>query len=185
MPVEEEPFQTLRESRVARSCQDQYPLDCDTSGLSIPDVQAACPPKRARLPRINMIFSSKPTVRWGTNIGASTPNYRQRFRKLTHFARTIKISFMSENFLDEVTGKEALEWVEARNQETFAKLETPRFREMEQAVQKILDNPDKIPYVTRRGEYLYNFWTDAANERGVWRRTRPRPTGAGRRSGRC
>ena len=23
----------------------------------------------------------------------------------------------------------------------------------------------------RRGEYLYNFWRDAANPRGLWRRT--------------
>ena len=29
----------------------------------------------------------------------------------------------------------------------------------------------RIPYVRRRGEYLYNFWRDAANPRGLWRRT--------------
>ena len=28
-----------------------------------------------------------------------------------------------------------------------------------------------FPYVRRRGDWLYNFWRDAANPRGLWRRT--------------
>ncbi len=36
---------------------------------------------------------------------------------------------------------------------------------------EILDTDDRIPYVRRRGEYLYNFWRDAAHPRGLWRRT--------------
>ena len=35
----------------------------------------------------------------------------------------------------------------------------------------MLDADDRIPYVRRRGEYLYNFWQDATNPRGLWRRT--------------
>jgi len=35
----------------------------------------------------------------------------------------------------------------------------------------VLDTDSRIPYVRRRGEYLYNFWRDAANPRGLWRRT--------------
>ena len=35
----------------------------------------------------------------------------------------------------------------------------------------MLDTDARIPYVRRRGEYLYNFWRDAANPRGLWRRT--------------
>ncbi|TJX19584.1 MAG: S9 family peptidase, partial [Mesorhizobium sp.] len=30
---------------------------------------------------------------------------------------------------------------------------------------------DRIPLVTRHGQYLYNFWQDAGNPRGLWRRT--------------
>ena len=36
---------------------------------------------------------------------------------------------------------------------------------------EVLDTDARIPYVRRRGEYLYNFWRDAANPRGLWRRT--------------
>jgi prolyl oligopeptidase len=36
---------------------------------------------------------------------------------------------------------------------------------------EVLDTDSRIPYVRRRGEYLYNFWRDAANPRGLWRRT--------------
>src|SRR5689334_13227055 len=36
---------------------------------------------------------------------------------------------------------------------------------------EILDTDARIPYVRRRGEYLYNFWRDAKNTRGLWRRT--------------
>lgn len=32
---------------------------------------------------------------------------------------------------------------------------------------------DKIPRVAKYGEYWYNFWTDAQNPRGLWRRTTP------------
>ena len=35
----------------------------------------------------------------------------------------------------------------------------------------MLDADDRIPFVRRRGEYLYNFWQDAAHPRGLWRRT--------------
>ena len=36
---------------------------------------------------------------------------------------------------------------------------------------EVLDTDARIPYVRRRGDYLYNFWRDAANPRGLWRRT--------------
>ena len=36
---------------------------------------------------------------------------------------------------------------------------------------EVLDTDARIPYVRRRGEYLYNFWRDADNPRGLWRRT--------------
>ena len=36
---------------------------------------------------------------------------------------------------------------------------------------EVLDTDSRIPYVRRRGEYLYNFWRDADNPRGLWRRT--------------
>lgn len=37
-----------------------------------------------------------------------------------------------------------------------------RFRDMEASALAILDTDDRIPFVRRRGEFLYNFWRDAA-----------------------
>src|SRR5699024_9441375 len=36
---------------------------------------------------------------------------------------------------------------------------------------EILAARDRIPGVTKRGDFLYNFWTDAEHGRGLWRRT--------------
>jgi prolyl oligopeptidase len=75
-------------------------------------------------------------------------------------------------WLEEVTGDEALAWARARNAETVAELtERPRFTDLRDGIREVLDADDRIPYVRRRGEHLYNFWQDAANPRGLWRRT--------------
>ncbi|HEU5470592.1 MAG TPA: prolyl oligopeptidase family serine peptidase [Actinophytocola sp.] len=75
-------------------------------------------------------------------------------------------------WLEDVTGEEALRWVRERNAETVAELAgTARFLELQDSLREVLDADDRIPYVRRRGRYLYNFWQDAANPRGVWRRT--------------
>ncbi|NED70262.1 S9 family peptidase, partial [Streptomyces sp. SID10244] len=46
-----------------------------------------------------------------------------------------------------------------------------RFSVLESETLEILDTDDRIPYVRRRGNHLYNFWRDAANPKGLWRRT--------------
>ena len=75
-------------------------------------------------------------------------------------------------WLEDVTGDDALAWVREHNQPTVDELtSSDRFREMESQTLATLDTDDRIPYVRRRGEYLYNFWKDAANPRGLWRRT--------------
>ncbi|MPY99842.1 MAG: prolyl oligopeptidase family serine peptidase [Actinophytocola sp.] len=75
-------------------------------------------------------------------------------------------------WLENVTGDEALDWVRARNAEALAELtETPRFAGLRDDIRAVLDADDRIPYVARRGDYLYNFWQDAAHPRGLWRRT--------------
>ncbi|MBT0566971.1 prolyl oligopeptidase family protein [Williamsia sp. CHRR-6] len=75
-------------------------------------------------------------------------------------------------WLEEVTGDDALAWVRQHNAVTVEALTgTTRFAEMRDAAHEILDTDDRIPYVVRRGEYLYNFWRDATNTRGLWRRT--------------
>ncbi len=75
-------------------------------------------------------------------------------------------------WLEDVTGDDALDWVRARNTEALAELATgDRFARIRDEVREVLDADDRIPYIRRRGEYLYNFWQDSANPRGLWRRT--------------
>lgn len=75
-------------------------------------------------------------------------------------------------WLEDVTGEDALDWVRSRNAEAVAELAgSPRFDELRDEIRAVLDSDDRIPYVRRRGEYLYNFWQDAAHPRGLWRRT--------------
>jgi prolyl oligopeptidase len=74
-------------------------------------------------------------------------------------------------WLEEVDGARALAWVEQQNKATLAQFGGPRFAADRDTLAAIYDRPDNIPYVTRRGAHLYNFWKDAQNPRGLWRRT--------------
>lgn len=74
-------------------------------------------------------------------------------------------------WLEDITGDDALDWVRRHNEPTLADLGGERFEQMRAEALEVLDTDARIPYVRRRGEYLYNFWRDAANPRGLWRRT--------------
>ncbi len=74
-------------------------------------------------------------------------------------------------WLEDVTGDEALDWVRAHNEPTLSRFRDAGFERMRTEALEVLDTDARIPYVVRRGEYLYNFWRDAANPRGLWRRT--------------
>lgn len=74
-------------------------------------------------------------------------------------------------WLENIDGEDALNWVRERNEATIAMFENEGFRRMRAEALEVLDTDTRIPYVRRRGKYLYNFWRDAANPRGLWRRT--------------
>ena len=74
-------------------------------------------------------------------------------------------------WLEDILGEEALDWVRARNAPTVAEFSGEDFERMRTQALEVLDTDARIPYVRRRGDYLYNFWRDAANPRGLWRRT--------------
>ncbi|MBC3194770.1 S9 family peptidase [Pseudonocardia sp. C8] len=77
-------------------------------------------------------------------------------------------------WLEDVTGSDALRWVTERNARTEEQLTgTPLFTELESGLREVLDSDARIPWVTARGGYYYNFWTDERNPRGLWRRTTP------------
>ena len=75
-------------------------------------------------------------------------------------------------WLEEVEGERALAWVRERNQATLgAFTQTSAFQELEAGLLQILDSDARIPFVAKHGAYYYNFWRDAQNPRGLWRRT--------------
>jgi prolyl oligopeptidase len=74
-------------------------------------------------------------------------------------------------WLEDVLGDEQLNWVRNRNDPTVAQFAGDEFERMRAETLEVLDTDARIPYVRRRGDYLYNFWRDAANPRGLWRRT--------------
>ncbi|MGH6814323.1 MAG: prolyl oligopeptidase family serine peptidase [Hyphomicrobiaceae bacterium] len=74
-------------------------------------------------------------------------------------------------WLEEIEGARALDWVGKQNGITLARYGHDRFAADRDALTAIYDRPDNIPFVARRGPHLYNFWKDARNPRGLWRRT--------------
>ncbi|MDZ4852124.1 MAG: prolyl oligopeptidase family serine peptidase [Pirellulaceae bacterium] len=75
-------------------------------------------------------------------------------------------------WLEDVLGEKAIEWVKARNQKSQSKLEAdPGFASLRDDLLAILDSNARIPMITKHGEFYYNFWRDKKNERGLWRRT--------------
>jgi len=75
-------------------------------------------------------------------------------------------------WLEEVMGERALDWVRAQNEVSTGELTSdPLFEPLRERLLAALDSDDRIPYAAMRGGYLYNFWRDAGNPRGLWRRT--------------
>jgi prolyl oligopeptidase len=75
-------------------------------------------------------------------------------------------------WLEDVTGAKSLEWVKQQNDRSTAELaKDPVFKELNERLLKILDSKDRIPFVSKAGEFYYNFWRDEKNSRGLWRRT--------------
>ncbi len=74
-------------------------------------------------------------------------------------------------WLEEIDSERALAWVEERNRATLARFGNARFVADRDTLTAMYDRPDRIPGVGRLGGHLYNYWVDAANPRGLWRRT--------------
>src|SRR5262249_40169130 len=75
-------------------------------------------------------------------------------------------------WLESVDGKRSMEWIQAHNKVSLHALaETQSFAALNTRFRGILDSKAKIPQITKHGDLYYNFWRDAAHERGIWRRT--------------
>jgi prolyl oligopeptidase len=74
--------------------------------------------------------------------------------------------------LEAVEGAEAMAFVAESNRRALAALEGDRrYETFRQQAQAILTATDRIPSPSFLGEGIGNFWQDAANPKGVWRRT--------------
>ncbi|MCE2989381.1 MAG: prolyl oligopeptidase family serine peptidase [Burkholderiales bacterium] len=75
-------------------------------------------------------------------------------------------------WLEEVMGEKSISWVKEQNAKSQKELEArPEFAPIRDRLLAIVNSRERIPGVQKRGEWYYNFWQDAKNIRGVWRRT--------------
>ncbi len=77
--------------------------------------------------------------------------------------------------LEEVLGEKALAWVEIQNRESEKRLgHDSLFTELKAEILKIIQAKDRIPSISIRGSgpeaKVYNFWQDAKNQKGIYRR---------------
>lgn len=107
-------------------------------------------------------------------IGCSNPDKEQQ-------NETEASKLMTENvleiplaplWLEEVQGEQAMAKVNAWNKVTLDKLMSDqRYAQFYESGLEIVNAKDKIPYGKFRGGYVYNFWQDEENVRGMLRRT--------------
>ncbi len=75
-------------------------------------------------------------------------------------------------WLEEVTGEEALAWVEKENQRTVERLEAhPSFQSIYDDTLEDLTRSDRLPSLQVIGDFAYDLLQDAEHVRGLWRRT--------------
>jgi prolyl oligopeptidase len=76
-------------------------------------------------------------------------------------------------WLEDIHGTRPMEWVKAQNARSTAVLQAdPDYRKDYDAILRVMDATDRIPYGDLDHEYVLNFWQDAEHPKGVWRRTR-------------
>jgi prolyl oligopeptidase len=74
-------------------------------------------------------------------------------------------------WLEDVHGQKPQAWVAEQNAASLGQLKTdPRYQKNYDAILQVLDATDRIPMGSLAHGFVYNFWQDAANPKGVWRR---------------
>ncbi len=74
-------------------------------------------------------------------------------------------------WLEDIYGPQQLAWVDAQNDRTVQAFDAASFDYLRARILEVLDSSDRIPAVSRHGDWLYNLWKDADHPRGLWRRT--------------
>ena len=75
-------------------------------------------------------------------------------------------------WLEGIDDEQALDWVRAENQSTADRLKSgPLFDELYAEAKIILNGSSRLADVYQQEGWLYNFWRDEKNPRGIFRRT--------------
>lgn len=75
-------------------------------------------------------------------------------------------------WLEELRSKRVMDWVEPKNAASLAKVEGfAEYPKILGDAKALIYAKDRVPFAAYSEGYLYNFWTDAKNERGLFRRT--------------
>ncbi|ANT54491.1 hypothetical protein [Mesorhizobium amorphae] len=75
-------------------------------------------------------------------------------------------------WLGDVEGERTPAWATCQSGRTLEHFGGTQFKRDDDALTAIFDRPDRIPLIRRRSQYLYNFWQDTGNPRGLrWRNT--------------
>lgn len=76
------------------------------------------------------------------------------------------------DYLTEVSGAQALDWVEAQNRRTLGTLESdPRYAGFYADALEVGESQDRLAKPRFLGGHIWNFWQDAHHPRGIWRQT--------------
>jgi prolyl oligopeptidase len=85
-------------------------------------------------------------------------------------------------WLEDIHGAKPLAWVAEQNKKSLGLLKAdPRYQKNYDSVLQVLDATDRIPMGSLDHGYVYNFWRDTHNPKGLWRRAtvaeyqKPRP----------
>ena len=74
-------------------------------------------------------------------------------------------------WLENIESEQSLAWVKEQNKHSVDQLSAdPRYKKTYSEIESILENKDRLAYPTPVGNFIYNFWTDDKNPRGLWRR---------------
>ena len=93
---------------------------------------------------------------------------------LFHFSL---LNLMAQNndpylWLENVDDPKALEWVVGMNAQSTAAFESkPYYKENYDKILSVLNSTERIAAPGIYGDFIYNFWQDKTNPRGIWRRT--------------
>ena len=74
-------------------------------------------------------------------------------------------------WLEDIYSEDALAWAERQSESTITQFASAEFESLTDRLLEVIDSDDRIPLVSKAGDFYYNFWRDAAHPRGLWRRT--------------